>query len=215
MDTTGKVHMKHRFMVVDGRVVMSGSLDWTYAAVEQGNVNVVSSKNRELCDDFTLEFDRVWETIFQERFPAPAGCWGCKATTLFLAPSTCKHADSVLFSLGTCHCHVTFSQFFHAFLLHLHGWFMWALQTDCACHAKACLVHTVHMPKPVITFVFKVLRSGLRRIFHCDNVRVQSATQCTASAQTSHMPKPVIVFVLKVLRNGLLGHILYYTCPNL
>ena len=67
----------------------------------------------------------------------------------------------------------------------------------------------------------------------CDNVRVQSATQWTASVQTLHMPKPVITFVLKVLRNGLLGYMLYtdnvrvqnapngllryilYTCPNL
>ena len=57
--------------------MMSGSLDWTYAAVEQGNVNVVISKNRELCDDFTLEFDRfdrVWETIFQER-TFSSTCW--------------------------------------------------------------------------------------------------------------------------------------------
>ena len=38
----------------------------------------------------------------------------------------------------------------------------------------------------------------------CDNVRVQSATQWTASVHTLHMPKPVITFVFKVLRNGLL-----------
>ena len=48
----------------------------------------------------------------------------------------------------------------------------------------------------------------------CDNVRVQSATQWTASVHTLHMPKPVITFVFKVLRNGLLRYILY-TCPNL
>ena len=46
-------------------------------------------------------------------------------------------------------------------------------------------VHTLHMPKPVITFVF------------------------TASVHTLHMPKPVITFVFKVLRNGLLRFILY------
>ena len=48
----------------------------------------------------------------------------------------------------------------------------------------------------------------------CDNVRVQSATQWTASVHTLHMPKPVITFVFKVLRNGLLPYVLY-TCPNL
>ena len=50
-------------------------------------------------------------------------------------------------------------------------------------------VHTLHMSKPVITFVFKVLRNGV--------------------VHTLHMSKPVITFVFKVLRNGLLRHILY------
>ena len=80
-------------------------------------------------------------------------------------------------------------------------------------------VHTLHMPKPVIMFVFKVLRNGLLRYIlytcqTCDNVRVQSATQWIASVHTLHMPKPVIAFMFKVLRNGLLRYILY-TCPNL
>ena len=57
-------------------------------------------------------------------------------------------------------------------------------------------VHTLHMSKPVITFVFKVLRKN------CIGI------------PTLHMSKPVITFVFKVLRNGLLRYILY-TCPNL
>ena len=83
-------------------------------------------------------------------------------------------------------------------------------------------VHTWHMSKPVITFVFKVLRKGLLRYIldtcpNCskryamdcfgtylthvqarDNVRVQSATQWSASVHTWHMSKPVITFVFKV-----------------
>ena len=60
-------------------------------------------------------------------------------------------------------------------------------------------VHTAHMSKSVITFVFKVMRNG------------------HASVHTAHMSKPVITFVMfvfKVLRNGLLRYILH-TCPNL
>ena len=77
-------------------------------------------------------------------------------------------------------------------------------------------VHTAHMSKPVITFVFKVIRNGLLRYIlqTCDNVRVQSATQWTASVHTLQMSKPVITFVFKVLRNGLLRYI-RRTCPNL
>ena len=64
-------------------------------------------------------------------------------------------------------------------------------------------------PKAVISFVSKVLRNGLLRYItytaqSCDNVRVQSATEWTASVHTLHMPKAVITFVFKVLRNGLL-----------
>ena len=80
-------------------------------------------------------------------------------------------------------------------------------------------VRTLHIPKPVITFVFKVLRHDCFTTYFthaqtCDNVRVQSATAWTASLHTLHMPKPVITFVFKVLRHGLLHYILY-TCPNL
>ena len=41
----------------------------------------------------------------------------------------------------------------------------------------------------------------------CDDVRVQSATQSTASVHTSSMSKPVMTFVFEVLRNRLLRFI--------
>ena len=46
----------------------------------------------------------------------------------------------------------------------------------------AASVHTLHMPKAVITFMFKVLRTGLLAYIPthaqiCDNVRVQSTTE--------------------------------------
>ena len=104
-------------------------------------------------------------------------------------------------------------------------------------------VHTLHMSKAVITFVFKVLRNGLLRymlytcpnlwlrlcskcydmdffgaysthVQSCDYVRVQSATEWTASVHTLHMSKAVIAFVFKMLCNGLLRYILY-TFPKL
>ena len=104
-------------------------------------------------------------------------------------------------------------------------------------------VHTWNMSKPVMTFVFKVLRNRLLRyiletcpklwwrscskcyaidcfgtylkhVQNCDDVRVQSATQSTASVHTWDMSKPVMTFVFKVLRNRLLRYILE-TCPNL
>ena len=81
---------------------------------------------------------------------------------------------------------------------------LWCYRMDCFgtyfTHAQSCdnvrvhstSVHTLRMPKAVITFVFIVLRNGLLR----------------------YMPKAVITFVFIVLRNGLLRYILY-TCPKL
>ena len=47
-----------------------------------------------------------------------------------------------------------------------------------------------------------------------DNVRVQSATEWTASVHTLHMSAPVITSLFKVLWNGLPRCILD-TCPHL
>ena len=112
------------------------------------------------------------------------------------------------------------------------------------CYAIDCFgIHTWNMSKPVMTFVFKVLRNRLLRYTYlqhvqtCDDVRVQSATQSTASVyiletcpnlwwrscskcyaidcfgiHTWNMSKPVMTFVVKVLRNRLLRYILE-TCP--
>ena len=107
--------------------------------------------------------------------------------------------------------------------------------SKCSSTEWAASVHTLHIPKGVKTFVFKVLQKGLLRyIFYacpklwwrscskwygmgcfgtyfthaqsCDNVRFQRATEWTASVNTLHMPKSVITFVFIMLRN---------TCPNL
>ena len=70
----------------------------------------------------------------------------------------------------------------------------------------------LRMPKAVITFMFKVLWNGgcfgtyFTHAESCDNVRVQRATEWTASVNTLHMPKSVITFVFIMLHN---------TCPNL
>ena len=56
----------------------------------------------------------------------------------------------------------------------------------------AASVHTLHMPKPVITFVFKVLRNALLRyiLYTCPNLWSRSrskCTQCTAAVHTLHI----------------------------
>ena len=66
-------------------------------------------------------------------------------------------------------------------------------------HMVDTTLHMVHMPKPAIRFVFKVLLNGLLRCIQyfthaqtCDKVRAQCAREWTASVHTVYMPKPVI-----------------------
>ena len=96
------------------------------------------------------------------------------------------------------------------------------------CYCFDCFGTYLNMSKPVMTFVFKVLRNRLLRyrletcpnlvmtfvfkplyaidcfgtdlkhVQTCDDVRVQSATQSTASVQTWNMSKPVMTYDLCV-----------------
>ena len=66
------------------------------------------------------------------------------------------------------------------------------------------------MPKGVTTFVFEVQCYGMgcfgtyfTHAQRCDNLRVQSAAERTASVHILRMPKAVRRFMFKVLWNGL------------
>ena len=64
-------------------------------------------------------------------------------------------------------------------------------------------------------FVLRILGSYLKHVQTCDDVRVQSAMQSTASVHTSNMSKPVMTFFFKVLCNRLLRYILHVqTCDD-
>mmetsp|Transcript_46182 Transcript_46182/g.108142 ORF Transcript_46182/g.108142 Transcript_46182/m.108142 type:complete len:437 (+) Transcript_46182:56-1366(+) len=60
LDASEKFHMHHKFVVIDSAVLISGSLNWTRAAVERSNENIIVSKRPTLCKCFALEFERMW-----------------------------------------------------------------------------------------------------------------------------------------------------------
>eukprot|EP00092_Neocalanus_flemingeri_P107592 GFUD01138110.1.p1 GENE.GFUD01138110.1~~GFUD01138110.1.p1 ORF type:complete len:216 (+),score=43.47 GFUD01138110.1:42-689(+) len=53
--------MHHKFAVVDGRLLVTGSFNWTSQAVMSNNENVVITSNKELVEPFVCEFERLWE----------------------------------------------------------------------------------------------------------------------------------------------------------
>jgi len=53
-------HMHHKFMVVDGRTVLTGSYNWTRSAETRNEENLVSIDDPVLAGQFSDEFERLW-----------------------------------------------------------------------------------------------------------------------------------------------------------
>ncbi|XP_077427053.1 mitochondrial cardiolipin hydrolase isoform X1 [Vanacampus margaritifer] len=54
------VHMHHKFVLVDGRRLITGSLNWTLAAVQSNAENVLVTEEPRLVQPFVREFQRLW-----------------------------------------------------------------------------------------------------------------------------------------------------------
>ena len=52
-------HMHHKFAVIDGRLLLNGSFNWTRSAVLENRENVVVTDNPALVAAFNREFERL------------------------------------------------------------------------------------------------------------------------------------------------------------
>lgn len=53
-------HMHHKFMVVDGQTVLTGSYNWTRSAETRNEENLVVLDDPILAERFAEEFERIW-----------------------------------------------------------------------------------------------------------------------------------------------------------
>ncbi len=53
-------HMHHKFAVVDERLLLTGSYNWTRGAARQNEENIVITEDRRLVRAFVQEFERLW-----------------------------------------------------------------------------------------------------------------------------------------------------------
>lgn len=53
--------MHHKFAIVDGRMLMTGSLNWTTQAIQNNRENVLVVEDDEYVKAFLDEFERIWE----------------------------------------------------------------------------------------------------------------------------------------------------------
>lgn len=55
--------MHHKFAIVDGRKLVSGSFNWTMQAVMGNKENVIVTKVPEIVAPFVEEFERLWQQL--------------------------------------------------------------------------------------------------------------------------------------------------------
>lgn len=57
-----EAHMHHKFAVIDGKLVMNGSFNWTMSAQSRNFENVVISNDTEMAKEFQRHFDHLWNS---------------------------------------------------------------------------------------------------------------------------------------------------------
>lgn len=61
--------MHHKFVVVDEEIIITGSFNWTHAAVIGNFENVVATNNGDVVRPYVVEFNRLWELFDAESKP--------------------------------------------------------------------------------------------------------------------------------------------------
>ena len=52
--------MHHKFMVIDGEIVVTGSYNWSAAAEERNDENLVVIRDKGVAGAYEREFERIW-----------------------------------------------------------------------------------------------------------------------------------------------------------
>ena len=59
LDTTEN-HMHHKFMIIDKKIVLTGSYNWTRSAALYNQENIISTDDEEVVSKFSNEFEKLW-----------------------------------------------------------------------------------------------------------------------------------------------------------
>ena len=60
IDDSVRYHMHHKFCVIDKRVVITGSFNWTDQAVNHNQENLLFIENKDLALKYSNEFEKLW-----------------------------------------------------------------------------------------------------------------------------------------------------------
>ena len=56
-------HMHHKFAIIDSRLVLTGSYNWTRSAAAYNHENILVTGNMQVVDSFEKEFRKLWQEL--------------------------------------------------------------------------------------------------------------------------------------------------------
>ena len=65
--------MHHKFAIVDGSLLITGSMNWTMQAFHGNWDNIMISNQQELVNSFVTEFDKLWMALDEPDQRSDAG----------------------------------------------------------------------------------------------------------------------------------------------
>ena len=57
-------HIHNKFGVLDTRIAITGSFNWTYTALKHNQENLLATSKFESVKQYKNEFDRLWKELF-------------------------------------------------------------------------------------------------------------------------------------------------------
>lgn len=60
-----RYHMHHKFALIDGRIVFTGSFNWTYTASKHNQENLLITTNNDIVKQYSEQFELLWEQMFK------------------------------------------------------------------------------------------------------------------------------------------------------
>lgn len=58
-------HMHNKFGIIDGKVAITGSFNWTYTATKHNQENLLATSKYEIVKQYANEFERLWNNLFR------------------------------------------------------------------------------------------------------------------------------------------------------
>lgn len=58
-------HMHNKFGIIDNRIAITGSFNWTYTATKHNQENLLATSKYDIVKQYHEEFDRLWNEMFE------------------------------------------------------------------------------------------------------------------------------------------------------